>query len=144
MVTCLVCGEMHTEIIGDDVLLCYVNQASYHLFRRLKTRAELQKLPSPLCLNCAGEFKNFLEYQGPILAAQFLLYLAEKGARSQAVKHGLKKAKDGGKKLGRPKTIAADTILGYRRLGLSIRQIAVRAGISKSMVSKILQTESKP
>jgi len=104
------------------------------------------------------EFKNlgidFVSYQenidttSPLGAAIFTIISAvaqlERDIIAERVKSGLRRARESGKRLGRP-TLSVDekTVLRLKSKGLSQRQIAARLGISKTSVSRRLQEKVK-
>ncbi len=101
------------------------------------------------------DFKNlgidFVSYQenidtsSPLGSAIFTIISAvaqlERDIIAERVKAGLRRAKENGKKLGRPRVnIDADEIYRLRLKGLSLRQIATELGLSKSTVARCLET----
>ena len=100
-------------------------------------------------------FKNlgidFVSYQenidtsSPLGRANFTIISAvaqlERDIIAERVKAGLRRAKENGKKLGRPRVnIDADEIYRLRLKGLSLRQIATELGLSRSTVARCLET----
>jgi len=99
------------------------------------------------------EFKNlgidFVSYQenidtsSPLGSAIFTIISAvaqlERDIIAERVKAGLRRAKENGKKLGRP-TLSVDVekVLQMRSEGLSLRQIARLVGISHTRVGQII------
>ncbi len=145
--SCLICGVEHEEYIKDDILLCYMGKASSLIFDGLLKASILRQTPSPICSNCGKEFKSFLKYYGPLIAAQFLVHIAEKGTRSIRVKEGLLKAKLTGKKLGRPSKITRsdlEKIALLKRKGMSHKKIALETGFTKSYIGKVVRAIQKP
>jgi DNA invertase Pin-like site-specific DNA recombinase len=103
------------------------------------------------------EFRNlgidFVSYQenidtsSPLGSAIFTILAAvaqlERDIIAERVKAGLRRARENGKKLGRPKTsVDTDKIHRLRSQGLSHRAIATRLGISHSTVGQILRHRS--
>ena len=100
------------------------------------------------------EFRNlgidFISYQenidtsSPLGSAIFTIISAvaqlEKDIIAERVKAGLRRAKENGKKLGRPRGTALDVekIRGLRSGGLSLQQIATELNTSKTTVSRLL------
>jgi len=100
------------------------------------------------------EFKNlgidFVSYQenidtsSPLGSAIFTIISAvaqlERDIIAERVKAGLRRAKENGKKLGRPQGTALDveSIQKLRRKGLSLHQIAKELNTSKTTVSRLL------
>jgi len=99
------------------------------------------------------EFRNlgidFVSYQenidtsSPLGSAIFTIISAvaqlERDIIAERVKAGLRRAKENGKKLGRPRVnIDSDEIYRLRLKGLSLRQIATQLDISKSTVARNL------
>jgi len=102
------------------------------------------------------EFRNlgvdFVSYQenidtsSPLGSAIFTIISAvaqlERDIIAERVKAGLRRAKENGKKLGRPKlSVDPQQLRGLRSEGLSLRAIAKVTGISRTTVSQILQSE---
>ena len=100
------------------------------------------------------EFKNlgidFVSYQenidtsSPLGSAIFTIISAvaqlERDIIAERVKAGLRRAKENGKKLGRPRlSIDLEKIQKLRSQGLSLRAIAKATGISRTTVSDILK-----
>ena len=101
------------------------------------------------------DFKNlgidFVSYQenidtsSPLGSAIFTIISAvaqlERDIIAERVKAGLRRAKENGKKLGRPRVnIDADERYRLRLKGLSLRQIATELGLSRSTVARCLET----
>jgi len=101
------------------------------------------------------EFKNlgidFVSYQenidtnSPLGSAIFTIISAvaqlERDIIAERVKAGLRRAKENGKTLGRPKVnVDPDEIHRLRLKGLSLRQIATELGFSRSTVARSLET----
>jgi len=101
------------------------------------------------------EFKNlgidFVSYQenidtsSPLGSAIFTIISAvaqlERDIIAERVKAGLRRARESGKRLGRPKLQVDSTqVLRLRSEGLSLRAIAQEMGISRTTVSQILQS----
>lgn len=63
----------------------------------------------------------------------------ERDIIAERVKAGLRRAKENGKKLGRPKVdVNPDTISTLKSQGLSLRAIASQLGISHTKVAQVL------
>jgi len=99
------------------------------------------------------EFKNlgvdFVSYQenidtsSPLGSAIFTIISAvaqlERDIIAERVKAGLRRAKENGKKLGRPKaTVDTQKIQWLRSQGLSLRAIAKETGVSRTTVADLL------
>ncbi len=108
-------------------------------------------------INALEEFKNlgidFVSYQenidtsSPLGSAIFTIISAvaqlERDIIAERVKAGLRRAKENGKKLGRPRTsIDGEKVHRLRSQGLSHRAIAAQLGISHSTVGQILRKHS--
>ena len=109
-------------------------------------------------INALEEFKNlgidFVSYQenidtsSPLGSAIFTIISAvaqlEKDIIAERVKMGLRRARENGKRLGRP-TIRVDIeeILTLRQKGLSIRQIAQQLNLSVTTVARRLKSVPK-
>ncbi len=104
------------------------------------------------------EFKNlgidFVSYQenidtsSPLGSAIFTIISAvaqlERDIIAERVKAGLRRAKENGKKLGRPKAeVPKGEIYRLHSHGLSLRQIATQLNISKSTVARYLLRVNK-
>ena len=103
------------------------------------------------------EFRNlgidFVSYQenidtsSPLGSAIFTIISAvaqlERDIIAERVKAGLRRAKENGKKLGRP-TLSVDVekVLQMRAEGLSLRAIAKETGVSRTTVSDLLSSSS--
>jgi len=100
------------------------------------------------------EFRNlgidFVSYQenidtsSPLGSAIFTIISAvaqlERDIIAERVKAGLRRAKENGKKLGRPRvTVDTEKIHSLRSKGLSLRAIAQHTGISHTKVAKFLK-----
>jgi len=100
------------------------------------------------------EFKNlgidFVSYQenidtsSPLGGAIFTIISAvaqlERDIIAERVKAGLRRAKENGKRLGRPKvSVDMETLHHMRNDGMSLRAIAEATGISRTTVSEILR-----
>jgi len=101
------------------------------------------------------EFRNlgidFVSYQenidtsSPLGSAIFTIISAvaqlERDIIAERVKSGLRRAKENGKKLGRPRGTALDVekIRGPRKKGWSLKQIAKALNTSKSSVARLLK-----
>jgi len=67
----------------------------------------------------------------------------ERDIIAERVKAGLRRARENGKRLGRPKVgIDGDEVSRLRERGLSLREIARRLNLSKSTVARYLMVES--
>jgi len=103
------------------------------------------------------EFKNlgidFVSYQenidtsSPLGSAIFTIISAvaqlERDIIAERVKAGLRRAKENGKKLGRPKaSVDTEKIHWLRSKGLSLRAIAKETGVSRTTVSDVLSASS--
>jgi len=101
------------------------------------------------------EFKNlgidFVSYQenidtsSPLGSAIFTIISAvaqlERDIIAERVKAGLRRAKENGKKLGRPKAnVDTEKIHWLRSKGLSLRAIAKETGVSRTTVSDVLSS----
>ncbi|MDA2923275.1 recombinase family protein [Acidobacteria bacterium AH-259-L09] len=105
-------------------------------------------------INALEEFRNlgidFVSFQenidtsSPLGSAIFTIISAvaqlERDIIAERVKAGLRRAKENGKKLGRPRGTRLDTekIHSLRRQGLSLQQIATELNTSKTTVSRLL------
>ncbi len=104
------------------------------------------------------EFRNlgvdFVSYQenidtsSPLGSAIFTIISAvaqvERDIIAERVKAGLRRAKENGKRLGRPQGTAVDVDAAtrLRREGLGLRQIAEKLGSSKTTVGRVLAEQS--
>ena len=61
----------------------------------------------------------------------------ERDIIAERVKAGLRRARERGKRLGRPKGVDVGTLHRLKSEGLSTRQVAQRPGVSKSTVSNL-------
>jgi len=101
------------------------------------------------------EFKNlgidFVSYQenidtsSPLGSAIFTIISAvaqlERDIIAERVKAGLRRAKENGKKLGRPRvSVDTEKIHWLRSKGLSLRAIAKETGVSRTTVSEVLSS----
>jgi len=101
------------------------------------------------------EFKNlgidFVSYQenidtsSPLGSAIFTIISAvaqlERDIIAERVRAGLRRAKENGKKLGRPRaTVDTEKIHRLRSKGLSLRAIAKETGVSRTTVSDVLSS----
>ncbi len=101
------------------------------------------------------EFKNlaidFVSYQenidtsSPLGSAIFTIISAvaqlERDIIAERVKAGLRRAKENGKKLGRPRAVVdAEEVQRLRSEGLSLRAIAKETGVSRTTVSDLLSS----
>ena len=108
-------------------------------------------------INALEEFKNlridFVSYQenidtsSPLGSAIFTIISAvaqlERDIIAERVKAGLRRAKENGKKLGRPSArVDPELVHRMRKRGLSHRAIAAQLGISHSKVGQILRNHS--
>ena len=102
-----------------------------------------------------GEFKNlgidFVSYQenidtsSPLGSAIFTIISAvaqlERDIIASRVKAGLRRARENGKKLGRPRaSVDTEKIHWLRSKGLSLRAIAKETGVSRTTVSDVLSS----
>ena len=89
-------------------------------------------------------FQENIDTSSPLGSAIFTIISAvaqlERDIIAERVKAGLRRAKENGKKLGRPKGTALDVekIRGLRSEGLSLQQIATELNTSKTTVSRLL------
>jgi len=105
-------------------------------------------------INALEEFRNlgidFVSYQenidtsSPLGSAIFTIISAvaqlERDIIAERVKSGLRRAKENGKKLGRPRVgVDPKRISELRSQGLSLRSIARETGISRTTVSEIIR-----
>ncbi len=103
------------------------------------------------------EFKNlgidFVSYQenidtsSPLGSAIFTIISAvaqlERDIIAERVRAGLRRAKENGKKLGRPRaSVDTEKIHWLRSKGLSLRAIAKETGVSRTTVSDVLSSSS--
>jgi len=101
------------------------------------------------------EFRNlgvdFVSYQenidtsSPLGSAIFTIISAvaqlERDIIAERVKAGLRRARENGKKLGRPRvSVDAEKIHSLRSKGLSLRAIAKETGVSRTTVSDLLSS----
>jgi len=101
------------------------------------------------------EFRNlgidFVSYQenidtsSPLGSAIFTIISAvaqlERDIIAERVKAGLRRAKENGKKLGRPRvSVDTEKIHWLRSKGLSLRAIAKETGVSRTTVSEVLSS----
>ena len=108
----------------------------------------------PSSFDVRQEFKNlgvdFVSFQenidtsSPLGGAIFTIISAvaqlERDIIAERVKAGLRRAKENGTKLGRPRVgVDRRRIARLRAEGLSLRQIAEQTGISRTTVSEILR-----
>ena len=108
-------------------------------------------------INALEEFKNlridFVSYQenidtsSPLGSAIFTIISAvaqlERDIIAERVKAGLRRAKENGKKLGRPKvSVDPQRLRELRSKGLSLRAIAKETGVSRTTVSDLLNSSS--
>ena len=102
------------------------------------------------------EFRNlgidFVSYQenidtsSPLGSAIFTIISAvaqlERDIIAERVKAGLRRAKENGKRIGRPALeVDQDLVIRFNKKGLSIREIAKRMNLSKSTVARSLKHE---
>ncbi len=88
-------------------------------------------------------YQENIDTSSPLGSAIFTIISAvaqlERDIIAERVKAGLRRAKENGKKLGRPKlSIDTEQIHRLREQGLSLREIAKRIGISRTTVAEIL------
>ncbi len=106
-------------------------------------------------INALEEFKNlgidFVSYQenidtsSPLGSAIFTIISAvaqlERDIIAERVKAGLRRAKENGVTIGRPRlTVDRQEVLRLRAQGLSLRKIGETVGISKDSVANLLKT----
>ena len=106
-------------------------------------------------INALEEFKNlgidFVSYQenidtsSPLGSAIFTIISAvaqlERDIIAERVKAGLRRAKENGKKLGRPRAVVdVQEVQRLRSQGLSLRAIAIETGVSRTTVSDLLSS----
>ncbi len=90
-------------------------------------------------------FQENIDTSSPLGSAIFTIISAvaqlERDIIAERVKAGLRRAKENGKKLGRPRGTALDVemIHGLRSEGLSLMQIAEALNTSKSSVARLLK-----
>ncbi len=89
-------------------------------------------------------FQENIDTSSPLGSAIFTIISAvaqlERDIIAERVKAGLRRARENGKKLGRPRGTALDVemIHGLRKKGLSLKQIATQLNTSKTTVSRLL------
>ena len=94
---------------------------------------------------------DFVSYQenidtsSPLGSAIFTIISAvaqlERDIIAERVKAGLRRAKENGKKLGRPRAVVdAEEVQRLRSKGLSLRAIAKETGVSRTTVSDVLSS----
>ena len=108
-------------------------------------------------INALEEFKNlridFVSYQenidtsSPLGSAIFTIISAvaqlERDIIAERMKAGLRRAKENGKKLGRPRVqVDLEKVQTLRSQGLSLRAIARETGISRTTVSDLLSAST--
>ena len=106
-------------------------------------------------INALEEFKNlgidFVSFQenidtaSPLGSAIFTIISAvaqlERDIIAERVKAGLRRARENGKKLGRPRaSVDTEKIHRLRSKGLSLRAIAKETGVSRTTVSDVLSS----
>ncbi|MDA2927571.1 recombinase family protein [Acidobacteria bacterium AH-259-G07] len=65
----------------------------------------------------------------------------ERDIIAEGVKAGLRRARENGKKLGRPRVaVDVERVLEMRSKGISLREISIEVGVSKSTVLNILES----
>ncbi len=89
-------------------------------------------------------FQENIDTSSPLGSAIFTIISAvaqlERDIIAERVKAGLRRAKENGKKLGRPKlSIDAEQIHRLREQGLSLREIARRSDVSRSTVWRLIR-----
>jgi len=93
-------------------------------------------------------FQENIDTSSPLGSAIFTIISAvaqlERDIIAERVKAGLRRARENGKKLGRPR-VAVDTekIHRLRSKGLSLRAIAKETGVSRTTVSDVLSSSSR-
>jgi len=89
-------------------------------------------------------YQENIDTSSPLGSAIFTIISAvaqlERDIIAERVKAGLRRARENGKKLGRPKGTALDIekIHGLRKKGWSLQQIATELNTSKTTVSRLL------
>jgi DNA invertase Pin-like site-specific DNA recombinase len=94
-------------------------------------------------------FSENIDTSSPLGSAIFTIISAvaqlERDIIAERVRAGLRRARERGKQLGRPKThIALDDVLKLRSQGLSHRAIARKLGVAHSTIGQILRVDEKP
>jgi len=89
-------------------------------------------------------FQENIDTSSPLGEAIFTIISAmstlERDIIAERVKGGLRKARDKGKRLGRPKSkIDISRLIEYRKQNMSIRRIAVEMSLSKGTIEKALK-----
>ena len=92
-------------------------------------------------------FQENIDTSSPLGSAIFTIISAvaqlERDIIAERVKAGLRRARENGKKLGRPKVgIDEEEVFRLRERGLSLREIARRLNLSKSTIARHLMVES--
>ena len=92
-------------------------------------------------------FQENIDTSSPLGSAIFTIISAvaqlERDIIAERVKAGLRRAKENGKKLGRPRvTVDTEKIHSLRSKGLSLRAIAKETGVSRTTVSDVLSSSS--
>jgi len=90
-------------------------------------------------------FQENIDTSSPLGSAIFTIISAvaqlERDIIAERVKAGLRRAKENGKKLGRPRAVVdAEKIQRLRSQGLSLRAIAKATGVSRTTVSDVLSS----
>ncbi len=89
-------------------------------------------------------FQENIDTSSPLGSAIFTIISAvaqlERDIIAERVKAGLRRAKQNGKKLGRPRgTVDVEEVQRLRSKGLSLRQIGKQLGVSRTTVGQILK-----
>jgi len=92
-------------------------------------------------------FQENIDTSSPLGSAIFTIISAvaqlERDIIAERVKAGLRRARENGKKLGRPKVqVDREHVLRLKSQGLSLRKIATRLGVSRTTVSDILSRKN--
>ena len=133
------------------------NLLSLHLKINVCRHAIFKLYPCPsqyccvhcVCIGSAGPL-DFVSYQenidtsSPLGSAIFTIISAvaqlERDIIAERVKAGLRRAKENGKQLGRPRVeVDLEQIQQMRSQGLSLRAIAKKVGVSRTTVADILR-----
>jgi DNA invertase Pin-like site-specific DNA recombinase len=94
-------------------------------------------------------FSEGIDLGTPLGEAMFTMVAAisqlERDILRERIQAGIRRAKAEGKKLGRPPAeVPREEILRLRRQGLSVRQVALTLGISKTAVGRVTKDLSPP
>jgi len=93
-------------------------------------------------------FQENIDTSSPLGSAIFTIISAvaqlERDIIAERVKAGLRRAKENGKRLGRPRaSVDTEKIHWLRSQGLSLRAIAKETGVSRTTVSDLLSSSSR-